>query len=408
MLIKKIIRSTLGIKDHCVIRVTGDTTKLVIELDLIARRKLPCSRCGTRSPVRDRLSERTWRHVPLWNIPVFIRYRSARVKCPRCGIKVEKIPWSNGKSSLSKPLSLAMATWAKRLPMNVVAQIFGVCWNAVYSAVNQVVAYGLSRRSKTGIIALGIDEISRKKGHTYLTQIYDLTRKRLLDSIENRTYESLSSFFESWGRANLNNIKGVCCDMWDPYIKAIKDYLPDAVIVFDKFHLIRQLLNAVNDVRKQEAAILKKTNPELLTGTRYIWLKNPWNLTEKQKQRLSYLEKLNLKINRAYLLKENFRELWACPNGQEAKKFLDHWFWLATHSRIPQIRKFAWMVRNHQNGILAWFDLPIDNGAVEALNNVAKTISHQAKGYRSSKTFSTILMHCMGKLDSPNWVHKFA
>jgi transposase len=408
MLIRKIVRTTLGIKDHRVVSVTGNERQIVIELDKITGHKLPCSSCGKRMHVRDRLRKRQWRHVPMWNIPTFIWYRPARVSCTDCGIKVESIPWSNGKSSLAVPLSLTLASWAKKLPMKIVAEIFGVCWNTVYSAVKQVVAYGLSCRSKAGITAIGVDEISRKKGHTYLTQIYDLSRKRLLGSVEDRTYESLCNFFKQWGKDNLRNIKGVCCDMWDPYIKAIKEYIPDAVIVFDKFHLIRQLLVAVNDVRKQEAVILKKTDPGLLTGTRYIWLKNPWNLTEKQKQRLSYLEKLNLKINRAYLLKENFRELWSCPNAQEAKKFLDHWFWLATHSRIPQMRKFAWMVRNHEDGILAWFYLPIDNGAVEALNNVAKTISHQAKGYRSSNTFITLLMHCMGKLDSPNWVHKFA
>jgi len=408
MLIRKIVRTTLGIKHHRVVSVTGDEKKIVIELDKIKGHRLPCSGCGKRMQLRDRLSQREWRHVPMWNIPVFIRYRPARVRCTDCGIKVESIPWSNGKSSLTVPLSLTLASWAKKLPMKVVSEIFGVCWNTVYSAVKQVVAYGLSCRSKAGITTLGIDEISRKKGHTYLTQIYDLSFKRLLGSVEDRTYDSLCGFFKQWGEDNLKNIKGVCCDMWDPYIKAIKEHIPDAVIVFDKFHLIRQLLKAVNEVRKQEAAILKKTDPKLLTGTRYIWLKNPWNLTDKQKQRLSYLEKLNLKINRAYLLKENFRELWSCANRQEAKKFLDHWFWLATHSRILQMRKFAWLVRNHEDGILSWFDLPIDNGSVEALNNVAKSLSHQAKGYRSSITFATLLMHCMGKLDSPNWVHKFA
>lgn len=408
MFFRKIVRTTLGIKDHRVVSVTGDKKEILIDLDVIKGHRLTCSQCGKRMPVRDRLRSRKWRHVPFWNIPVYIRYRPARVRCKNCGIKVESIPWSHGKSSLAVPLSLTVASWAKRLPMNVVAEIFGICWNSVYSAVRQVVDYGLACRSKADVSAIGVDEISRKKGQSYLTQIYDLTRKRLLGSVEDRTYESLSVFFKQWGEANLRKIRGVCCDMWDPYIKAIKEYLPHAVIVFDKFHLVRQLLDAVNNVRRQEAALLKRTDPDLLKGTRYIWLKNPWNLTDKQKQRLSYLEKLNLKINRAYLLKENFRELWTYTNRIQAEKFLKHWFWLATHSRIQPIRQFAWMLRNHQEGILTWFELPIDNGVVEALNNVAKSISHQAKGYRSSKTFATLLMHWMGKLDSPIWVHKFA
>jgi transposase len=408
MLIEKIAKNTLGVKDHRIVRVTEDTKKLIIHIDIKGRRKLPCSVCGRRQKVRDRLSQREWRHVPLWNIPVFIRYRPARIRCIDCGIKVELIPWSNGKSSIAVPLSLTLANWSKKIPMNVVAKLYGVCWNTVYSAVKQIVDFGLACRNDYATTVIGIDEISRKKGHVYLTQLYDLVHKKLLYTIEDRTYESLSALFKQWGQDKLMHIKGICCDMWDPYIKAINEYLPHAIIVFDKFHLIRQLLDAVNKVRKQEAEILKESNPELLKGTKYLWLKNPWNLTEKQKQRMSYLEKMNLKINRAYMLKENFRELWTFTNRIEAKKFLDHWFWLATHSRIQPMRKFAWLVRNHQKGILAWFDLYINNGVVEAMNNVAKTISHQAKGYRSSKTFSTILMHCMGKLDSPNWVHKFS
>jgi transposase len=196
--------------------------------------------------------------------------------------------------------------------------------------------------------------------------------------------------------------------MWDPYLKAIKMYVPNAVVVFDKFHIVRNLLKAVNDVRRQEAESKKKIDPDILKGTRYIWLKNPWNLNDIQKQRLSYLEKLNLKINRAYLLKEHFRDFWTCHQPHEAKYFLDQWFQKATHSRIKPMSDFAWMLREHEEGILSYSKLPIDNGAVEAMNNNAKAISHRARGYRSSKTFSTILLHCLGGLSMPQVVHRFA
>jgi transposase len=408
MLIKKIARSTLGIKDHRVVKVTNDTEKIIIHLDRIHRRKLACSGCEKRRPVRDRLQERTWRHVPFWNIPVFLQYRPARVNCPTCGVKVEKMPWSNGKSCLSRPLSLTMATWARILPMDVVRKLFGVCWNAVYSAVTQAVEYGLANRDKSKAVILGIDEISRKKGHVYHTQIYDLVNKKLLASFPGRDFESLAAFFVSWGEENLKNIKGICFDMWDPYLKAVKMYCPQAILVFDKFHIVRHLLEAVNRVRKEEAARLKKTNPDILKGTRYLWLKNPWNLTDNQKDTLGYLEKLNLKINRAYLLKEHFRDFWTCHLRSEAALFLNRWFWKATHSRLEPMRSFAWMLRTHEEGILAYSDLPIDNGAVEAMNNNAKAISHKARGYRSSKTFSTILMHCLGGLDMPKLAHNFA
>ena len=166
-------------------------------------------------------------------------------------------------------------------------------------------------------------------------------------------------------------------------------------------------MGAVDRVRKEEAQKLNPDNPDLLKGTRYIWLKNPWNLTEKQKTRLSDLEKLNLKINRAYLLKEAFRNFWDYTYPAWAKKYLDQWFWWATHSRLEPMRKFAWMIRRHQEDILNYFKVRIDNGAVEGLNNKAKSISHRAYGYRSAETFKLALYHTMGDLPVPKLTHKF-
>ena len=152
---------------------------------------------------------------------------------------------------------------------------------------------------------------------------------------------------------------------------------------------------------------MKSENLDLLKGTRYIWLKNPWNLTEIQKIRLSDLERLNLKINRAYLLKEVFRRFWDYTYQAWAKRYLDQWFWWATHSRLEPMRKFAWMIRRHQEDILNDFKVRIDNGAVEGLNNKAEVISHRAYGYRSAETFKLALYHGLGDLPMPELIHRF-
>ena len=408
MLVENLVKSTLGIKDHRVLRVIQDQSGLQVQIDIIKQRHLVCSKCNTRQQIRDRLKERTWKHVPLWNIPVYLHYRPRRVQCPTCGTVVEKIPWGNGKSKLTFPLILAMATWSKQLPMGVVARIYKVCWTAVYSAVKQVVSYGLACRDKSGVFILGIDELSRKKGHVYLTNIYDLLNKRLLASFEGRKEENLIAFFREWGKDNLSNIIAVCCDMWAPYIRAIRDHLPNALLVFDKFHVVRHLLMAVDEVRKEEQASLKKTVPELLTKTKYLFLKNPCNLKEKESIRLSDLSKKRLRSFRSYILKEEFRGFWNCSTRTEADRFLKQWFWWATHSRLAPMRDFAWMLRKHEDGVLAYFDARISNGMVEAMNNNAKVISHRARGYRSAKTFSTLMLHCMGGLKMPDFVHRFA
>lgn len=407
MLVESIIRKTLGLKRHCVKKVTEENGGVMVYLIPDKRCKIVCSSCGRQGPGYDTLKERHWKHVPLWGIPVTLVYSPRRVECSTCGIRVEEIPWTQGKSPLSLPLSMVLATWSKFVSWKVVGQLFGFHWNTVRKAVKNVVDYGLANRDLGHIIYIGIDEISRKKGHVYHTQIYDLIEKRLLWSGENRTSETVEAFFDDLGQERCEQIEAVCCDMWAPYIDAVKKRLPNALLVFDKFHIVRHLLDAVDTVRKEEARKLKSENPDLLKKSRYIWLKNPWNLTDKQRVRLSDLEKLNLKINRAYLLKEAFRKFWDYTYQAWAKKYLKQWFWWATHSRLEPMRDFAWMIRRHEDDILNYFKVPIDNGAVEGLNNKAKAISHRAYGYRTAETFKLALYHGMGKLPEPQLTHKF-
>lgn len=407
MLVESIVRKTLGLKRHCVKKVCEEHGEIVVYLLPDRRFKAVCSRCGSKRPGYDTLKERRWKHVPLWGIPVTLVYSPRRVECGVCGTRVEAIPWTQGKSPLSLPLSVVLATWSKIVAWKVVGQLFGFHWNTVRKAVKNVVDYGLANRDLGSLIYIGIDEISRKRGHVYHTQVYDLMEKRLLWSGEDRTSETLEDFFDYLGQDRCEHIEAVCCDMWAPYIDAIKKRLPNALLVFDKFHIVRHLLDAVDQVRKEEAQKLKSEDPELLKKSRYIWLKNPWNLTDNQKIRLSDLEKLNLKINRAYLLKEAFRKFWDYSYKAWAKKYLNQWFWWATHSRLKPMRDFAWMVRRHQDDILNYFKVPIDNGAVEGLNNKAKAISHRAYGYRTAETFKLALYHGMGKLPEPQLTHKF-
>jgi transposase len=408
MLIESMVRKTLGVKRHVVRRVFEEAERLVVELDVRRGWRQPCSVCGTLSRVRDRLAVRDWRHVPMWGIPVTLRYAPARVRCKHCGkIVVEAIPWSQGKCRLSQGLIWLLSAWCKLLPWDRVAKLFGVHWNTVATAVHQAVAYGLEHRDLDGVLYIGIDELSRRKGHVYVTNVYDLKRKRLIWSGEGRSLETLGRFFDEHGEALKGRIKGVCCDMWQPYIDTIKLRLPEAVLVFDRFHVVQKLLQAVDQVRRDEANELQKTNPELLKKTRYIWLKNPENLTDKQRARLGHLEQLNLRSNRAYLLKETFREFWDYDNRKGAQRFLKKWFWWATHSRLKPMRDFAWTMKNHLDDLLNYFEMRIDNGAVEGMNNKAKVVSHRCYGFRTATHYITALYHCLGDLPEPQLVHKF-
>lgn len=408
MLIESVVRGTLGVKHHVVKRVVQDEGGFTIDLELWRGRRLPCGSCGRLGRVRDRLARRTWRHVPLWGLPVRLRYAPARVQCDTCGkARVEAIPWSQGKCRLSTGLIWLLSSWSKLLPWEQVARLFGVHWNTVAAAVRQAVAYGLAHREVGGALYIGIDELSRRRGHVYLTNVYDLREKRLLWSGEGRGQETLRAFFEECGDALQGRVQAVCCDMWQPYVDVLKAYLPQAVLVFDRFHITQQLLRAVDEVRRDEARELRKTNPELLKRTRYLWLKNAENLTSRQRARLGYLERLNLRCHRAWLLKESFRELWTYAHKAWARRFLDKWFWWATHSRLKPMRDVAWTLRRHQDDILNYFRQRIDNGAVEGMNNKAKVVSHRCYGFRTARTYITALYHCLGRLPEPELVHRF-
>ena len=288
-----------------------------------------------------------------------------------------------------------------------VARLFRCSWVTVAASVDFVVKYGLENRDLSGITHIGIDEIPRRKGHKYFTNVYDLKTKRLIWSGKGRTEETLKECFDFLGENRAKQLQGICCDMWVPYFNVIENRAPNAVLVFDKFHIVRHLMNAVDQVRRDEIREKGKEHKELVKRTRYLWLKNPWNLKDDQKARLSALEKLNLKINRAYLLKEAFRDLWSYTKPAWATKYLQKWFWWATHSRLKPMRDFAWLVRRHEENILSYFHLPIDNGSVEGLNNKAKVISHRAYGFRSAKNYILNLYHCMADLPMPNLLHSF-
>jgi transposase len=273
--------------------------------------------------------------------------------------------------------------------------------------VQRCVEYGLLNRDLSNVLYIGIDEISRRKGHTYITNVYDLATGNLIWTGEGREGATLARFFDEFGREATKKLIGICCDMWAPYRDVVKARAKQATFVFDKFHIVRHLMQAIDSIRKQEINDMDKKESETLKGTKYIFLKNPWNLTPKQKARLSNLEKMNLKINRAYLLKENFRKFWDYIYPGNARKFLNQWCWWATHSRLEPFRDFAQMLRRHEEDLMNYFKLKITSAAVEGHNRKAKVISQRAYGYRTFKTFRLALYHCMGGLPMPELAHRF-
>ena len=405
MLVETLIQNTLEMQGFRVAEVQMIRGSLEAVLAPDRRYSPCCSACGRKAVYRDTRPARKFRHVPLWGIEVSLSYAPRRVSCSHCGgVFTEVLPWISGQRRFTRALMVTLATWAS---WKQVASLFRCSWGTVAAAVDEAVQHGLAHRDISDVTLVGIDEISRKRGHVYVTNVYDLGRRRLLWSGEGRGKDTLRKFFESFGPEQTAKLAGVCCDMWQPYVDVVKEKAPQAHLVFDKFHIVQHLSKAVDQVRRDEVREKGAAHKNLMTKTRYIWLKNPWNLTDSQKGRLSELEKLNLKINRAYPIKEAFRKFWDYRTPCWAEKYLNKWFWWATHSRLKPMRDFAWMLRRRQDDLFNYFRAPIDNGAVEGFNNKAKVVIHKAYGFRTARNYIRNLYHCMADLPLPETLHSF-
>ena len=372
-----------------------------------------CSGCGKRRPGYDLApAPRHFKFVPLWGMAVSFVYRMRRVNCPDCGVKVERVPWAEGKSTLTTEYRWFLAGWAKRLSWLEVAEVFQVSWGQVYKAVKTAVSWGLAHRDLEGIQAIGVDEVQWHRGHHYQTLVYQLDagRKRLLWIGPDHTAKTLLRFFHFFGKERSAALQFICSDMWQAYIKVIAKKASQAVHVLDRFHIMQRMGKALDQVRAAEVKQLKAEGYEpILTGAKWLLLKRPENLTESQAVKLRELLRLNLRSVRAHVMKEDFQRFWTYARPAWAGKFLDDWCTRAMRSKLEPMKKVARMLRKKRELILNWFraEGKLSSGIVEGFNNKLKLITRKSYGFRTQKAYETALYHNLGALPEPKFAHRF-
>ena len=373
-----------------------------------------CSGCGKKSPGYDHLAERPFDFVPLWAIPVVFLYVMRRVDCRRCGVVVEMVPWATGNSSLTHAFCWFLASWAKSLSWKETARRFQTSWDTVFRAVKHAVHWGLEHRSLDGITAIGVDELSWKKGHKYLTMVYQLDHgcRRLLHISRERTTASFNSFFDMLGQRRTHRIQFVASDMWRAFLNVVRARCSDAIHVLDRFHVMQLMSKAVDQTRRDEVRQLRaKGKDAALTKTRWVLLKQRKNLTGKQRGRLRELLQWNLRTVRAYLMKEDFQHFWNYKAPWAAGRFLKRWTTTAMRSRNEHMKKFARTLRRHEPELLNWFRArgQFAAGATEGFNNKARITTRKAYGFRTYEHAEIALYHGLGELPVPDWLaHRFA
>jgi transposase len=372
-----------------------------------------CSRCHLPAPGYDQLAERRFEFIPLWGFLVFLLYTMRRVDCRRCGVvAVEEVPWGDGKRTLTKAYMLFLARWARRLSWKETAEAFRTSWDKVFDAVEHVVTWGLEHRTLGQIDAIGVDEIQYSKGHKYLTLVYqiDLGVTRLLWVGKERTIESFRGFFTTIGEEITSRIVFICPDMWEPYLKVIRENCSEALHILDRFHIVAKMNKALDEVRAGESRrMASEGRTPLLKKSRWLLLKREENLKEEQRFRLRDLLRYNLKTVRAYLLKEAFQQLWEYNSPAWAGRFLDEWCRQTMRSRIEPMKKITRSLRQHRELILNYFRAQklISSGVVEGLNNKAKVTMRKSYGFRTYRVLELALYHSLGKLPEPVSTHDF-
>ncbi len=402
MLVETFIRKQLRLKAHRVTAVKVGSEQVVVEIDRLKSRALRCGVCrGHCRKVHQVEEVRSWRDLSLRHLPMVLHYRPRRVRCARCGVHVEAVPWAGAWARVTTALARAVAELARHLSWQETARHFRLDWKSVASIVQRVVAYGLECRRRRPLHILGIDEVSRRKGHHYLTVVYDLERGVLLWVGGDRTEETLTRFFAELGRRRSSTIQVACLDMWRPYLNAVRSYAPNARVLFDRFHLVQHLNRAVDEVRRSEMRRLSGREKTSFKRTRFLLLKNPWNLTSDERERLSTLVRWNTPIVRAYYLKEAFQLFWTYRQPARAEQHLERWTHSAMRSRLQPFKELVRRLRAHLDGVLAWTRLRVSNGALEGMNNKIKLVSHRSFGFRTVSNFTAAIYHCCAHLPLP-------
>lgn len=395
-------------------RLCRDSNRILIPVAPRKNSKPICSRCGCSGTVYDHLKQREFLLPPIWNIAVVLLYTMRRVNCLHCSkIAVEQLPWAMGKSPVTKQFAAFLAFWARKLSWTDTAKSFRVSWDIVADAVTWVVEWGLANRNIGNVTAIGVDEIQYHGGHNYLTLVYQIDKhcRRLLWIGKERKKKTLYMFCDFMGTKRCEAIEFVCSDMWRAYITVIAERFSNAVHVLDRFHIVGHLNKAVDNVRRAEVKKLKDAGePAYLKKCRWIFLKKKNRLWGKPRARLRDLLNMNLRTVKAYLLKEDFDHLWTYTSVTWANKFINEWTKdVMRHRSLPELKKFAKMIRGHQELILNYFRAKkeFSSGIVEGFNNKAKLTIRKSYGFRSDKLREIALYHTLGNLPVPGITHRF-
>ena len=311
--------------------------------------KFKCSVCGRDGlPVYD-TEEKIWRHLNFFQYKCYLHFRTPRSNCLEHGIHLIEVLWANKSSGFTLLFEALVMCLAKEMPISAIADMIDEHDTRVWRIINNYVKKAYKEQSFEDVNSIGIDETSSRKGHHYISIFADTDNGKVIYATEGKDSSTLTSFADELLKHNAKpeQIKEISMDMSPAFISGAESTLKNASVTFDKFHVIKKLNEALDEVRREE----QKTNP-LLKKSRYVWLKNPCNLRKHESEKLESLSKANLKTGRVYQMKLLFQDIYRThKNVVVADEAIKKWLSWAVRSRIVPVKEFAKIVKSHYDGI---------------------------------------------------------
>lgn len=363
-----------------------------------------CPICRKIRPGYDRSKKPTsWVHLSLATSPIILEYTPRRTECPTCGVLVELVPWARHDSRFTRPFEEKVAYLAQITNKTAVSNLMGISWRTVGNIVKRVVKDNIDPNRLDNLRNIGVDEFGYRKRHRYVTIVVDHDRQRVVWAKKGKSSETLDEFFSELGEQRTVLLEAVTIDMSAAYIKSIKTNAPNATIVFDRFHVQKLASEAIDEVRCSMVNSLKELDdPEAakaIKKTKFVLLKNPWNLTIRQWGKLNEIQRHNAPLYRAYLLKETLAAVFDETDYDDATRELDRWIAWAVRCRLKPFVKLAKTIKKYKEGILAFFNTRLTNGRAEGTNNKLRTIARRAFGFHSAEALCAMLFLCCGGIE---------
>lgn len=364
------------------------------------RLKLACPICGQKGPGYDSRARR-WRHLDACGYQTWLVCDVPRMKCREHGVVQVAVPWAEARSRFTAPFECVVIDWLLVAPIASVAKLMRISWNAAAGIEARAVARGIERRGPAGAERIGADETSFRKRHKYVTCVYDQDRPRVLHVAIGRKRSSLESFYQSLPEEELAKIQSVAMDMHRPFIDATAIHVPDAEnkIAFDKFHVIKLLTGAVDQVRRDENRAFLAEGNKVLVGSKFVWLQNRKNMKPSTRARFKELQKMGLKVGRACAVKEAAQRLWHYKTRRGAAKAWLRLCGWAQRTRLKPIIKAGRTIRRNLLGILNAIVHDVTNASAEGMNSQIQALKKRAHGYRSEESFIAAIYFHLGGLD---------